>query len=341
MAGLRLAAMAAPPAGRGRGRPRQRPHPRSWSTTCCDEVLARAARRTPARSCCRPAWRPSLSGGLADALTRGAGPAPGRWSGWPGRTSWSSRAGAGASTATTRCCARCWPPSCTGSGRPRCPRCWAGRPAGTRRTARPSRRCGRPRQAGDWDFGAQVLADAGAGVPGPGPARPSWRACWPRSRRSGGRATPRWRRRWRRPGSGRATRPGPAPHLDCAQPLAGPAGLRHAPGRRSPGSPRCRHAGRQPGRCRTGLAGQAVVTGRAGGGGGGHGAAVPGGRAALVRARAARGCAAGRSGGPARAGPGTPAPSWPRAACPGCGPGRWPGRRWPRRAAATWPRPAR
>ncbi len=288
-----------------------------------------------------PASRPSLSGDLADAMTGRAAGAPGRWSGWPGRTSWSSRPVRPGRVPLPPHAARgAGRRAAPGAARPRCPRCWAGRPAGTRHGARPSRRCAAAAQAGDWDFGAQRA--------GPGRRRP---AVPGRSGRAGGRAgrVPAGVPGGRRPGGGGAGR-GPAvagrrgraprrtwtargarwtgwtptrtgvvaPWLTAltvmqgaSQADAGPGWLAihgHGPSTRRKRRPRCRSTGR-PGCCGSRSAARGCAAGRSR-------------RPAHALARASAQLAAGQ---PARA-------AGPRARLAGAGRGplRRPGRRRPR-----------
>ena len=142
-------------------------------------------------------------------------------------------------------------------------------------------------QAGDWDYAAHMLAEAGTAAlvrSGAGHAGAGAGRC---SRPSAGPTTPPWPRRWPRPGCGQGDPDGAAPHLDgaAARRWAGCDSGR-APGHRALAGGPAGDAGRQPGRGRPrpagpglGLAEQAQATA---GTRPEHRAA----RAALVRARA-------------------------------------------------------
>ena len=113
------------------------------------------------------------------------------------------------------------------------------------RTARPSPRSARPAQGGDWEFGAQVLADAGAGVPWPGgPAElEGVLAAFPPDRRAGDApvaAALAAARLWQ------GDADGAEPHLECARRSLDrlDSGTHRVVGALADGA--AGHAGRQP-----------------------------------------------------------------------------------------------
>ena len=190
--------------------------------------------------------------------------------------------------------------------------------------------------AGDWDQGARVLAEASGVLPclarGPGagalvgPDGPaeleSVLAAFPAECRAGAApvaAALAAARLWQGDAGGRA------PHLDCARALAGTAGRRGARRRRAVADGPAGHAGRRDpaGRAGCPVAGRAEQASEAAA----TACRSTGRRGCCGSRSAARGCAAWRPARPGCLRPGQRAA--PAGACPGCGPAPWPGRRWP------------